>query len=879
MESCFVCHSYIAPRSGSCPSCGTVLIIRRRAILQRRNTLPISLRPSVRDLEVLEMLSADGFATAFRARDRNRGQTLVLEVVHPWLCEGWLIRRLMVRQLKMLSGLRGDHLVPIVAAGQTQEGLPYWLRPEVAGETLRELVDRQGMVSEALLLEIGDQILAALEQAHGAGILHRALTPDDVLIQSASLPRVMVKGFGLANIFKSARLPAPATTGAELTQRAPYFAPEEFLDEPAEARGDLYSAGALLYFLATGQPPLAIARSDEIVLSVLRKEPLPPRPRARDLSSAVETVILEALAKYPEDRFRSASAMRAALRSRPATLAPEIGHRERQARPRPRRLNTRVALTAGALVLVLAALSFGIGQLAAAAARPSLVLGAIPLAALDEMRFTLQGRADLGSAQTLLLDGLPVPIREGGAFDAEVPVPAGRSQHRLSFRGAGDFTPYDKTFALVGASAPQLGLVTPPAGSATWRDSCHIRVQSDRPLASAAADLTALEVNGARAEGNVPLAVGANQIRLALVDQHGRSTEQVIEVTRRAAPRIEIESPTAGAQVARPIVTGHVVDADGLRLMVGTREIPLQAGAFSLALEGADGPLSADLALWSADGAEAESRIEFVLDTTPPTITLQPSAVSSGLASLVGTVSDAAPGELASFEMDRQPQLPAADGSFRIPLGELPEGVHTITLAATDKAGNRSTCNATVTIDRTPPSLALLEPAEPVSMARATEVPVRARVDDQNPRRVVWESASGAHGSADVIAGGEARFRLALASGVNRFTLNAEDAAGLRSKDLVLSCYCTPPPSITALQADPIEVDGRPSLSVSGTASAPLWRAEVNSQKATVSKDRFTVVLPDRAAVLHVVLWDRAGTRIERDEPTQPQAALGRSGP
>jgi serine/threonine protein kinase len=160
--------------------------------------------------------------------------------------------------------------------------------------------------------------------------------------------------------------------------RAPYFAPEEFLDEPAEARGDLYGAGALLYFLATAEPPLAIARSDEIVLSVLKKDPQPPRPRARDLSSAVETVILEALAKYPEDRFRSATAMRSALRSRPATLAPDIAHRERQARPRPRRVNTRVTVTAGAIVLALVLLSLGIGQLSAAAAKPKLVLARFP---------------------------------------------------------------------------------------------------------------------------------------------------------------------------------------------------------------------------------------------------------------------------------------------------------------------------------------------------------------------------------------------------------------------------------------------------------------------------------------------------------------------
>jgi hypothetical protein len=856
-----------------------VLIIRRRAILQRRNTLPVALRPVVKDLEVLETLGADGYATAFRARDRKSGEVVVLEVVHPWLCEGWLVRRLMVRQLKMLAGLRGEHVVPIRAAGQTQEGLPYWLRADVGGETLRSFVRERGKSSEALLIEIGDQILAALEHAHGAGILHRALTPDDVLIQGTSLPRVLVKGFGLASIFKSTRLPAPAVTGTEVAMRAPFFAPEEFLDEPAEARGDLYGAGALLYFLATAEPPLAIARSDEIVLSVLKKDPQPPRPHARDLSSAVETVILEALAKYPEDRFRSANAMRAALRSRPATLAPDIAHRERQARPRPRRVNGRVTVTAGAIVLALILLSLGIGQLSAAAAKPKLVLGEIPAAPLADTRFTLQGRTELGSAQTLLLDGLPVLAREDGSFEVDVPVPAGRSEHRLSFRGAGDFSAFERTFTLVGASGPSVEVLAPPSDAALRRESCHLRVQADRPLASAAADLTPLAVSGTCAEGDVPLAVGVNKIRVALVDQHGRSAEHVVELTRRPAPRVEIESPATGAQVPQAIVSGRVQDAQELRLMLGSREIPVENGSFRAAFEAAEGAVSADLSLVSGDGVEARSRVEFVLDTTPPRITVVPCEASAGLATLSGTVIDPAPGELVSFALEQQPQLPAADGSFRIPLGELPEGVHTLTLSAVDKAGNRSMCSATVTIDRTPPNLTLVEPAEPVLVARSTELPVCVRVDDQNPRRVLWESASGARGAAAVAGGGEARLRLALQPGVNHFTLVAEDTAGLRSKDLALSCFGNPPPTITALQAEPVDVDGRLSLSVSGTASAPLWRAEVNSLRAVVSGDRFTVLVPGRAAVLHVILWDRAGARTERDEPTEPQAALGRSGP
>jgi hypothetical protein len=144
-----------------------------------------------------------------------------------------------------------------------------------------------------------------------------------------------------------------------------------------------------------------------------------------------------------------------------------------------------------------------------------------------------------------------VLAREDGSFDVEVPVPAGRSEHRLSFRGAGDFSAFERTFTLVGASAPRVEVLAPAPGAPIRRDSCRLRVQADRPLASAAADLIPLAVNGTCAEGDVPLAVAVNKIRVALVDQHGRSAEQVVELTRRPAPRVEIESPAPARRSRR----------------------------------------------------------------------------------------------------------------------------------------------------------------------------------------------------------------------------------------------------------------------------------------------------------------------------------------
>ncbi|MFO0980476.1 MAG: protein kinase [Planctomycetota bacterium] len=844
--------------------------------MQRRNTLPVSTTPLLRnDYEVLESIGANAFAAQYRVRDRSRGALSLLEVVHPWLAEGWIHRRLLVRQLKTLTAAAGANLVRVIEAGQTQDGVPYWLRAVDEGETLRELVAHEGPLSETLLTEIGDQILAALEQAHAHRVLHRSLTPDDVLVIGRSLPQIRVKGFGLASVFKSARLPGPSATADDLLHRAPFLSPEEFLDEPIDARSDVYSAGALLYFMATGQAPLSIDSPEEIVATVIKREPAPPRAsQAARISSAVEGVIMQALAKYPEDRFAGAGAMRDALRSRPAVMTPALRPRERARRsPRPP-IGLRTVLATASVAGVLLVISLLIPEMTASA-KPLVMARNLPTAPVAETSYTIVGEAHMRSGHTLLLDEMPVSVAADGSFAVDVPVPPGTVEHELHFRGSdGVLFRNPVRFAITGVSPPSIEVLQPPENHATRRDQITFEVRADRELSSAAVDDQSLTVAGTSARGSIKLRAGANALRLGVVDRFGRVAERLVTVERKSAPHIEITSPAPGSHVSRVIVAGRLTDADGLRVVIGEREVPVRDGAFEVEVPAPDGPLAATLQVVSPDGVEAEAALAVNVDHTPPQIVVSAPPISAAVALIKGVVTDAAPGELESLSVNDRSVAPAADGSFEMFVPNLTEGTHAVMIKAVDRAHNVREQTVAVTIDTTPPTLSIAPADASVRVVHDPTFEVRLVVTDAHPARVLWQSDHGERGEAIVGEDGGVAARLPLSPGGNRFEIVAVDQAGLQSGAEQVARYFSPAATIAELRTDLVSSEGERKLSVQGTATAPLWRAEVNAVRAAVRGSHFEALLGVGATDVLIVLWDRAGARAEYREPIRPEAAL-----
>jgi serine/threonine-protein kinase len=213
------------------------------------------------------------------------------------------------REARALSAVRHPHVVHIAQVG-VADGHAYIAMEFLAGENLRDLISRAGPVGAAEAVAIGLQLCAALDAVHAAGIVHRDVKPENVLL----LPdgTIRLTDFGIARMEDEATL---TRTGGILGSPA-YMAPEQILGRPVDARSDLFSASATLYQLVAGALPFAGASLVELAHNVAYAEPA-------DLPASVPVplaaVLRRGLARVPADRFPSARSLASALE---ATLEP-----------------------------------------------------------------------------------------------------------------------------------------------------------------------------------------------------------------------------------------------------------------------------------------------------------------------------------------------------------------------------------------------------------------------------------------------------------------------------------------------------------------------------------------------------------------------------
>ena len=176
-----------------------------------------------------------------------------------------------------------------------------------AGRTLADVLEARGALPTDELTDVLCQICDGLEAAHQAGVIHRDLKPHNVLVGERRAVKII--DFGLA---KSAFLTGLTATG--LIMGTPqYMSPEQVKGLECDAKSDIYSLGALAYHAATGRPPFEGASPIAVGFAQLSETPVEPTSLRSDLPEAVARIIMQALAKEPGARPRSAQVFRAAL--------------------------------------------------------------------------------------------------------------------------------------------------------------------------------------------------------------------------------------------------------------------------------------------------------------------------------------------------------------------------------------------------------------------------------------------------------------------------------------------------------------------------------------------------------------------------------------
>ena len=265
-------------------------------------------------------LAGGGMSRVFLAEETKLGRRVVVKVLPPELRAGLSIERFH-QETRLAASLRHPHIVPVMAAGESADGLVYFTMPFIQGESLERRLEREGRLPLADVVKLVREVADALAYAHANGVVHRDIKPANVLIDGG---HAVVADFGVAKALALAAgehdhlerspgvndLPAGLTMAGFVLGTPAYMSPEQARAKAVDARTDVYSLGCMTFEMLTGQLPFP-----GYGLEAVAHRKTSPRPSAvcGDLPPGLDPVLARALAVQPDERFQTTTEFAQAL--------------------------------------------------------------------------------------------------------------------------------------------------------------------------------------------------------------------------------------------------------------------------------------------------------------------------------------------------------------------------------------------------------------------------------------------------------------------------------------------------------------------------------------------------------------------------------------
>lgn len=277
-------------------------------------------------------LGRGGMGVVHLARDLQLNRPVALKVLTDPLADDGEMRARFEREARAAARLNHPNIATIYEFGD-QDRQCYIAMEYVPGRTLREVLSAEPVQSIPHIIELAVQIAEALAAAHAAGLVHRDLKPQNVMLTPEG--RVKVLDFGVASVLEVERDRWPATTAETLTRLTQahnlvgtpaYMAPEQVRGEPVDARADIFSLGVVLYELLAGRRPFEAQNMADLLSSILRDAPRPLGELRSDVPRELERVVTRCLEKDRSQRFSAATELLSALKTAgSAAAAPGAG--------------------------------------------------------------------------------------------------------------------------------------------------------------------------------------------------------------------------------------------------------------------------------------------------------------------------------------------------------------------------------------------------------------------------------------------------------------------------------------------------------------------------------------------------------------------------